>query len=321
MKRMNRAAAMILAGFALFAAGCSSVPKVGERAIPRPPEPGLYALTADDRLMRLDGSPEWEVRNWALRSDLAPDTLLIVDHPSLARRHAALSAPALELRRVAWLRSEINAEGAVMPAADWQWVDTDLPSLGEPLQTHWISAYENTVVARPLRPLAPGLYAVHFAESTPPLRARFGVRWSGIDQQLYAGTNCVDRYFGDGTDAYRACTDQAVDVSLLPLRKLRVRLTSAERRPIDGHPGLVVQGTVVNTGTESAHVPQLLARMLDKDGRVLGQWLFPAEKQVLRPGESTTFHTDVRRPAPALAHIGVELSVPEPRWRRADTQR
>lgn len=321
MKRMLRAGGMILVGFALLATGCSSVPKVGERAIPRPPEPGLYALSSDDQLRRLDGSPEWEVRNWALRADLAPDTLLVIEHPALARRHAALSAPSIELRRVAWMRSEINAEGAVMPAAEWRWVDTDLPTLAEPMQVHWISAYENTVVARPLRPLAQGLYAVHFAETTPPLRARFGVAWSGIDQQLYAGSNCVDRYIGDGTDTYRACTDQAVDVSLLPLRKLRVQLTSAERQPIDGQPGLVVQGTVANTGSQSAHVPQLLARMLDKDGRVLGQWLFPAEKQVLRPGEITAFRTDIRRPAATLARIGVELSVPEPRWRRADTQR
>ena len=306
-------------GLALVLAGCSSMPQVGDRAIPNPPEPGLYALTPNNALTRLDGSPEWEVRTWSLRADLPADTLLVIEHPALARRLAGLSTPALQVRRVAWLRSEINAEGAVMPAAERNWVDTDLEQLSRPVQVHWISAYENTIVLRPLQPLEPGLYTLHFAETNPPLRARFGVGWSRLDQQIYAGYNCVDRYVGNEPE-YRACTDQAVDVSIAPLRKLRVNLVSAERQTIGGDPALIVKGTVANTGTESAQVPQLMARMLDKDGRIIGQWLFPADKQTLRPGESTTFRTDIRKPTPALAHVGVELAVPELRWRRAETR-
>lgn len=319
MRKRRGLAGWLAGGLGLILAGCSSLPQVGDRAIPKPPEPGLYALTADERLTRLDGSAEWEVRTWALRSDLAPNLLLVIEHPALARRHAGLSPPDIQLRRVAWLRSEINAEGAVMPAAERHWVDTDVVSLTRPMQIHWVSAYENTIVARPLRPLEPGLYAVHFAETATPLRARFGVAWSGVDQQAYAGNNCVDRYIGAAPE-YLACTDQAVDISIVPLRKLKVQLTSAERRTIDGEPGIVVRGTIANTGDEVTHVPQLLARMLGEDGRVLGQWLFPAEKQMLRPGETTTFRTDIRRPAAGLAQVGVELSVPETRWRRTDTR-
>ena len=51
-----------------------------------------------------------------------------------------------------------------------------------------------------------------------------------------------------------------------------------------------------------------------------GQWLFPADKSTLRAGESTTFRTDIKKPTPALAHVGVELAVPELRWRRAETR-
>lgn len=320
MGNLGYIAGWIGALLCLAAAGCSSLPQVGDRAIPKPPEPGLYALTSDDRLVRLDGSPEWEVRTWSLRADLPPDTLLVIEHPALARHRSTSGEPKLELRRVAWLRSEINAEGAVMPAAERNWVDTDLPSLARPLQLHWIGAYDNTVVARPQGALEAGLYAVHFGETNPPLRARFGIGWSEIDQQLYAGYNCVDRYLGSEQE-YRACTDQSVDISLLPLRKLRVQLTNADRQTIGGEPGLVVRGTIVNTGKETTHVPQLLARLLDKDGRILGTWLFPAEKQTLRAGETTTFRTDIRRPAPTLAHVGVELAVPELRWRRAESRR
>jgi hypothetical protein len=318
MTKLGRIACALT--LALGLAACSSLPQVGGRAIPEPPEPGLYALTEGDRLIRLDGAAEWEVRTWALRSDLAPDTLLVLEHPALARRQAARGAPAVQLRQVAWLRSEINPEGAVLPAAERNWVDTDLPALAIPVETHWITGYQRTVAVRPLRPLEPGLYAVHFAETDPPLRARFGVGWSGVDQQLYAGRKCVDRYSG-GDPEYRACAEQAVDLSVAPLRKLRVRLTSAERQNVAGEPRIIVQGTVLNTGTEMVQVPQLLARMLDQDGRVLGQWLFPAEKQVLHPGETSTFRTDIRRPAPTLANVGVELALPEHRWRRADSQR
>lgn len=319
MGRLFGLAGWLAGGLVIGLTGCSSLPQVGDRAIPNPPEPGLYALTANDSLTRLDGSPEWEVRTWSLRADLVPETLLVIEHPALARQRPALGSPAVQLRRVAWLRSEINAEGAVMPAAERNWVDTDLDSLARPVQIHWISAYENTIVMRPLRPLEPGLYTLHFAETDPPLRARFGVGWNRLDQQLYAGNNCVDRYVG-AEQEYRACTDQAVDVSIVPLRKLRVQLLSAERQTIGGEPALVVKGTVANTGAESAQVPQLLARMLDQDGRVIGQWLFPADKQTLRPGETTSFRTDVRKPTPALAHVGVELAVPELRWRRAETR-
>ena len=319
MGKLGSIAGWLAGGIALALAGCSSLPQVGDRAIPKPPEPGVYALTTGDRLTRLDGAAEWEVRTWGLRSDLPADTLLVIDHPALARNRAALDAPDVQVRRVAWLRSEINAEGAVMPAAERQWVDTDVAALAKPVQIHWISAYESTIVARPLQPLEPGLYAVHFANTEPPLRARFGVGWTGIDQQLYAGHNCVDRYLGAAPE-YRACTDQAVDISIVPLRKLKVQLTSAERQTIGGEPGLVVRGTITNTGNETTHVPQLLARMLDRDGHMLGQWLFPPEKQMLRAGETIPFRTEVRRPAPALAHVGVELSVPEVRWRRAETR-
>lgn len=303
----------------LLVAACGGT-QIGERAIPKPPAPGLYALDSRDRLLRLDGSPEWEVRSWNERLDLGPDTLLVIDDPRLARLRAALQVPALELRQVAWLRSEINAVGAVSPVAENNWVDTDLPSLRVPLQVHWIGATENTVVARPLRPLEPGIYAVHFAEASPPLKARLGVGWSRVDERVYAGNKCVDRYLGAAPE-YGACVDQSIDIAMLPLRQLRVGGLTAQQQVIGDEPRLVVRGEVTNTGAEAAHMPQLLARTLARDGRVLGQWLFPADKTVLQAGESTTFRTDIRRPSDAIADVNVDLALPDDRWRRAEARR
>jgi len=320
MKRSAIDGRVWAAAILLSLAACSSGPMVGERAIPKPPGPGLYALGADDRLLRLDGSPDWEVRTWGERADLGPDTLLVIEDPRLGALHGRLAAPALELRQVAWLRSEINAVGAVNPVAENNWVDTDLPPLKVPLQIHWVSAYENTVVARPLGALEPGLYAVYLAETDPPLRARLGIGWSKVDERAYAGRKCVDRYTG-AVPAYGACAEQSIDIAMAPLRQLRVGGLTAERQTIDGEPRLIVRGEVTNTGAEAAQMPQLVARMLAEDGTVLGQWLFPAEKAILQPGERAGFRTDVRRPSPAIADINVDLALPDDRWRRVEARR
>ncbi len=304
----------------LWLAACSSGTVVGERAIPKPPAPGLYALDNRDRLLRLDGPPEWEVRSWGERSDLDPGTLLVIDDPRLAPLRARLQAPALELRQVAWLRSEINSVGAVSPVRENNWVDTDLASLRVPLQVYWVGAAENTIVARPLRPLEPGIYAVHFAQASPPLKARLGVEWSKVDERAYAGNKCVDRYLGAAPE-YGACVEQSIDIAMLPLRQLRVGRMSAQQQMVDNEPRLVVRGEVTNTGAEPVHMPQLVARTLAEDGRVLGQWLFPADKSILQAGESTTFRTDIRRPSAAIADVNVDLALPDDRWRRAEARR
>lgn len=308
------------AAILLSLTACAGGPQVGERAIPKPPGPGLYALDGEDRLLRLDGSPDWEVRSWSERADLGPDTLLVIEDPRLGALRRNLAAPRLELRQVAWLRSEINAVGAVSPVAENNWVDTDLPPLRVPLHIHWVSAYENTVVARPLGPLEPGLYAVYLADTDPPLRARLGIGWSKVDERAYAGRKCVDRYTG-AMPEYGACVEQSIDIAMAPLRQLRVGQLTAERQTIDGEPRLVVRGEVTNTGAEAAQMPQLMARTLAKDGTVLGQWLFPAEKAILQPGESVGFRTDVRRPSPTIADINVDLALPDDRWRRAEARR
>ncbi len=303
----------------LVLAACST-PRVAQRAIPKPPAPGIYALTTGDRLVRLDGTPDWEVRTWGQRADLGPDTLLVIDDPSLAPLRASSRPPSLELRQVAWLRSEINSAGAVSPVAESNWIDTDAPALRVPLEFFWVSAYENTVVGRPLRPLSPGLYAVHLGDAEPDLRARMGVAWTTVDERGYAANKCIDRYLGAAPE-YRPCTDQAIDIAFIPFRHLRVHQLQVERQTVDGEGRLVVSGEVLNAAAEPTQLPQLIARTLGSDGTILGQWLFPASKPVLAPGESARFRTDIRRPSPAIANIDVDLALPEDRWRRAETRR
>jgi hypothetical protein len=108
----------------------------------------------------------------------------------------------VELWRVAWVRSEINAQNQAMPIEGSQWAVAPIEQFSVPFR--YESPEGDTSIAHivPTAPLEPGLYTLRIVN--PDARqARVGVAWKSVDQRQYSAANCVDRYQGN---VYRACT-------------------------------------------------------------------------------------------------------------------
>ncbi len=85
---------------------------------PVPDVPGLYAVNGSGDLQRLDGDREWEAQTWSRRSDLPSNVQFVINEPALSGQSPATS---VELWKLAWVRSEINAQGQPMPIPGDQW--------------------------------------------------------------------------------------------------------------------------------------------------------------------------------------------------------
>jgi Protein of unknown function (DUF3426) len=172
-----------------------------EPSYPIPDEPGLYALTSDDTLHRLDGDREWEVETWPERSNMPTGVEFVVSDPALASRPAGTS---IELWKVAWVRSEINANNQAMPIEGSPWAVAPLEPFRIPFRYESPPDQRDVVHIVPTVPLEPGLYALRIVN--PGTRqARVGVGWNSVDQRQYSAANCVDRYAAEGY-VYRPCT-------------------------------------------------------------------------------------------------------------------
>lgn len=168
---------------------------------PIPDEPGLYALTNKDDLHRLDGDREWEVATWPERSNMPSGVQFVISDPALAGRSAGSS---IELWKVAWVRSEINANNQAMPIVGSQWAVAPIDPFRVPFRYESPPGQTEVVHIVPTVPLAPGLYTLRIVN--PGARqARVGVAWNGVDQRQYSAANCVDRYAAQG-NFYRTCT-------------------------------------------------------------------------------------------------------------------
>src|SRR5262245_13328017 len=172
-----------------------------EPSYPIPDEPGLYALTSDDALYRLDGDREWEVETWPERSGMPPGVQFVVSDPALAGRPAGTS---IELWKVAWVRSEITAENQAMPIEGSSWAVAPIEPFRIPFRYESPPDQSDVVHIVPTPPLEPGLYALRIIN--PGARqARVGVSWNSVDQRQYSAANCVDRYAAEG-NVSRTCT-------------------------------------------------------------------------------------------------------------------
>lgn len=181
--------------------GLSACAGSREPSYPIPDEPGLYALTSDETLHRLDGDREWEVETWPERSSMPIGLEFVVSDPALVGRPAGTS---IELWKVAWVRSEINADNQAMPIEGSPWAVAPLEPFRVPFRYESPPDQRDVVHIVPTPPLQPGLYALRIVN--PGARqARVGVGWSSIDQRWYSAANCVDRYAAEG-NAYRTCT-------------------------------------------------------------------------------------------------------------------
>jgi hypothetical protein len=170
-----------------------------EPSYPIPDDPGIYAITDDGGVMRLDGDQDWEAETWPERSAMPPEVQFVISDPALAGRSPG---SAVELWKVAWERSEINAQSQAMPVSGSPWVVVPMQSFSVPFRYESPAGETDVVHIVPTGPLAPGLYALRIVN--PGARqARIGVDWDSVDQRQYSAANCVDRYEGD---VYRPCT-------------------------------------------------------------------------------------------------------------------
>lgn len=189
--------------FLVGLAACAGGPRAP--SYPVPDEPGFYALTGGNDLRRLDGDREWEEVTWPERSSMPGNVQFVLNDPMLV---GASPATSVQVWKVAWVRSEINANNQAMPITGSTWAVAPIEQLRVPFRYDSPPNRPEIVHIVPAVPLAPGLYAIRIAN--PGARqARVGVGWSGVDQRQYSAENCVDRYPAEG-NVYRTCTANVV---------------------------------------------------------------------------------------------------------------
>jgi len=320
--------------YLVFLASVSACAGTREPSFPVPDEPGIYAFTTKDNLRRLDGDRDWEVETWPERSNMPGNVQFVINEPALAGRSAGNS---VELWRVAWVRSDIDAQGQAMPVQGSQWAVAPIEPFAIPFRYESPAGQTEIVHIVPTVPLEPGLYTLRIAN--PGARqARVGVTWNGTDQRQYSAMNCVDRYDGN---TYRPC-NAAVGAALAPagdpnaagltadasnggLASLAapqpapapapVVVQQAPAQPVAAatsaaglqialtdpmrrNDGLLIQGTVINTSNQVRAIPTMQGSLENSAGQEMRRWIFQPPVQTLAPGERANFSTEVR-PIPA----------------------
>jgi hypothetical protein len=299
----------------------SSVGFDDEYASVLPSKYGLYAVQ-EGQLGRLDGARDFQVETWESRSALQPDVQFIVFDRALDDRSVRLQN-AIEMRRLAHVRNEVSATGAVTPTGRDIWVVADLPELAVPLDFAPVPGRPDMIRVVPSRALEPGLYALEFRHGESVTSGRFGVGWGEADKDAYIAANCVDRYAGQNT-TYRLCSDAPSQMGAFeplapqpslgtlapsagsqspgttaqgaaaaaPGSTLELRQVQATKADDQGVPILTVQGVVVNVSNAMQPVPRLVATIKNMQGAALNSWSFAAETTHLPPGGTTGFRTE-----------------------------
>jgi hypothetical protein len=300
----------------------SSVGFDDEYASVLPSKYGLYAIQ-DGQLGRLDGERSFQVETWESRSALQPDVQFIVFDRALDDRSVRLQN-AIEMRRLAHVRNDVSATGAVTPTGRDIWVVADLPDQAVPLDFAPVPGRPDMIRAVPSRALEPGLYALEFRHGDSVVSGRFGVGWGEVDKDAYIAANCVDRYAGQNT-TYRLCSDAPSQMGAFeplapqpslgtlapsagsqsgtappaqgaaaaaPGSTLELRQVQATKADDQGVQILTVQGIVVNVSNDMQPVPRLVATIKDMQGAALNSWSFAAEVTHLPPGGTTGFRTE-----------------------------
>jgi len=326
--------------FLVLLAGVSACAGTREPTYPVPDEPGIYAFTTKDNLRRLDGDRDWEVETWPERSNMPSNVHFVINEPALAGRSAGNS---VELWRVAWVRSEINAQGQAMPIQGSQWAVAPIEPFAIPFRYESPAGQTEIVHIVPTVPLEPGLYTLRIAN--PGARqARVGVTWNGTDQRRYSAMNCVDRYDGN---TYRQCSAAVgaapapagdpyaagltadasngglaslsppqpappapVVVQQAPAQPVAAA-TSAEglqialTDPVRRNDGLLIQGTVINTSNQVRAIPTMQGSLENSAGQEMRRWIFQPPVQSLQPGQRANFSTEVRPIPTGVARASV----------------
>lgn len=297
-------ATSVLTATALILTACGGPEfTAGGRALPTPDDPGLYVLTGEDELRRIDGSPEWERETWPSRSDFLSGVEFIVHDPALANSPGAMEQ-AVDLWRVAWLRSELEPTGRAAPVSGSQWVAAGLEGLAVPLVATPHPEIPGIAHLSPRDRLSPGLYELRIEPAGGRVRSgRIGVLWSSLDKRAYSAAHCVDRVVG-GAARYQPCTastDARAEAATNRASPEPTSMTAAQPAaaglqielfdPVRENGGLTIEGTVTNRSNTAQSVPMMRATILDRSGRPTDSWLFAPPRSTVPPGGRITFTT------------------------------
>lgn len=294
----------VLVLVACFSSGCAWL-GLSSNQEPVPRKPGLYALHDGD-LQRLDGDREWEMETWDERSTLPPDVAFVIRHPQLPAYREQLEG-AIHLSRVAWVRSEISAEGDILPVDGNQWAATDVDELRVPVALEPYVSNSEVVRIVPRTRLQGGLYTLQLRTTTAQINARAGVGWVSVDKRAYSAANCVDHYLGDAV-RHRLCAEQE---RAFANKWLKVHLVEPEVREIAAHQKqLIVSGVVINTSQRPRRVPMLEAQLQSTQGAVIERWRFEAAAAELQPGASARFRSELPNPPAGINKVHVTFALP-----------
>jgi len=298
MNSVKVSTGLALATAGLVLASCSSLPD----------DPGLYAVNESGDVQRLSGGPKWDRKTWEDRSDLPGKLRFFIVEKGIADDTSVL-AEKIKLRRAGWVRSDIEANGAIGPARGVQWVAADIPALDIPLTYDHLGKHDDIIAAAPRGPLEEGLYVIELASGDISVMARFGVNWTRLDKSRYAANNCIDRYDSNGKSAYRRCADQQ---RVLATQGLQLHMVEPERRIIAGQPAIVVKGVVLNSSESRRAVPMLEGRLIDAAGRAVRDWRFSATTNEVEPGKSVSFGAVVEGAPDNVANVVVRFADSNP---------
>jgi len=291
----------VLPGFILFIAAISLAACAGSEG-PRQPRTaslpdayGIYALTDDRQLVRLDGNREWEMSTWNRRSDFGPDLEFVIFDRSLGR--SAKPLPELvTFYRVPVVRNEVSADGTIAPATENTWIDIEREEFRVPVDFSPYLGRTDAVVVKPRGRLESGLYAIRLVDADYRRTARAGVRWPSVDKAFYAQSWCVDRVRADSTQ-YRLCSEEP------PGAGLRIALDPPRRESSMVGEVLAVEGSIENRSAQARTVPPLVGTLLDARGTPIRHWNFDSRLGTLAPGQSLTFRELVGDPPPEASRV------------------
>lgn len=298
-----KAALALGAGLLLTACAGSVKPHV-----PVPGDPGIYGLLPGDELQPLGGSDDWEDLAEGDSADFGPDQQFVVSDPSLAERGVSDDVT-IELWKVAWLRSDLRSDGSAAPVRGSEWAVARLDPFRIPLSFRPVAGNPDVLHLVPQRALEPGLYALQLREGDAAREARFGVQWSSIDRDDYSAAQCVDRRIGVPM-TYQTClaTQTAMSSAAGQVGRgddLAIALAESMTTMVAGQRVLILSGMVTNTASSTRAVPMLEAALRDPSGNVLGRWNFAASPNLLAPGESASFRTEIADPPTGMAGVDV----------------
>lgn len=93
-----------------------------------------------------------------------------------------------------------------------------------------------------------------------------------------------------------------------PGEGLRLTNVNSSRVTTDGVPALVIEGKVTNTSDGPRSVPAMRGSLRDAKDDELQSWMFKADTATLKPGESTSFKTEVRQPSPRATGLSISFT-------------